>query len=225
MIGTLRTLFRAQAAEAEEALIDANGTTLLAQHIRDAKLNIKKGQQTCATLMARKNAEQKRLDALIAEIADREAQTRAALTAKQDDLADQIADRIIALEDHKAQSRAAITDLDQRIAKLREGLSSADRRISNLAADLRMARAGEQTRATMARITTGPEPCALNKAEDMAARVRGLNECQEDICSAMDELRSDPAGLNQRVKDAGLGDPTQNRRNAILSRLSSSSEV
>jgi len=225
MIGTLKTLFRAQAAEAEEALIDANGTTLLAQHIRDAKVNVKKGQQTCATLMARKSAEQKRLDALVTEIADREDQARAALAASQDDLAGEIADRIVALEDHKALSRAAIADLDQRIAKLRDGLSSADRRISNLAADLRMARAGEQTRATMAMIATGPETCALHKAEDMANRVRGLNECQEDICAAMDELRADPAGLNQRVKDAGLGDPNQNRRDAILSRLSSKTET
>ena len=225
MIRTLQTLFRATAAEAEEALIDANGTTLLAQHLRDAKENVKRGQQTCATLMARRTVETKRLESLTKEIEDREGQARAALAAGQDDLATEIADRIVTLEDHRSQAHAAIADLDQRIGKMRESLSSADRRIASLAADLRMARSGQQSRKAMARLSHGPEDCALHLAEDMAARVRGVNEVQEDICSAMDELRADPGGLDSRIKDAGFNTASSARRDAVLARLAQNSET
>lgn len=221
MIRTLQTLFRATAAEAEEALIDANGTTLLAQHLRDAKANVKVGQKTCATLMARRTAEERRFLSLIAEIAEREDQARAALAAGQDDLASDIADRIIALEDHKSTAQIAMTDLDQRIGKMREGLSSADRRITALAADLRMARSSAQSRKVMAQIGDCGDPCALHRAEDMAARVRGLEDNRDEICSAMEELRNDPGGLDARIDTADLNQASKARRAAVLARLSS----
>ncbi|MEM7056838.1 MAG: PspA/IM30 family protein [Pseudomonadota bacterium] len=225
MIRTLTTLFRARAADAEDALIDANGTTLLAQHLRDAKANVTKGQQTCAALMARKSAEEKRLQSLITEIEEREKSARDAIKAEETEPAAEIADRIIALEDHKDLALKAIADLEQRIAKIREGLSSAERRISTLAAELRMARSGAQSRKVMAQLSGGPDQCALHLAEDMAARVRGVNDAEEDICSAMDELRADPGGLDARIKGAGLTTESKSRRNALLARLSSDQQT
>lgn len=224
MITTLRTLFRASAAEAEEALIDANGTRLLAQHLRDARTDVEQSRRMCASLMARRSAEDRRIEKLTEEVARREEQVRAALAADQSDLATDIADRIVILEDQRAQARTACQDLDTRIASLRERLSDADRRIATLAADLRMARAGALDRAAAHRTADGVAPCALNEAEDMAARVRALDTTRDEICAAMTELRTDPAGIDARANSAGIGDPDNLRRKAILARLSSKSE-
>ena len=219
MISTLRTLFRASAAEAEEALVDANGTTLLAQHLRDARRDLGQSRQACAALMARKTAEERRIEAITEEITRREQQARDAMAAGQDDLAAAMADRIVILEDQRSQANASRSDLDTRIAGLRENLSEADRRIASVAGDLRAARAGSAARSAMSAVSPSCGPSALIQAEDMANRVRGLDQGRDDLCSAMHELREDPAGLDARMKDAGLGDPDQSRRKAILARL------
>lgn len=224
MITTLRTLFRASAAEAEEALIDANGARLLAQHLRDAQTDVDQSRRMCATLMARRSAETRRIENLTAEIGRREEQARAALAAGQTQLAADIADRIVVLEDQRSQAQTAVQDLNARISTLRNGLSEADRRIASLAGDLRMARSGALGRAAQHQTAEGITPCALNAAEEMAARVRALDTTRDEICSAMHELRTDPGGIDARAKEAGLADPDNLRRKAVLARLSTETE-
>ena len=87
MFGTLNTLFRAKAAEAEEDLIDRNAITLLAQHLRDAKVEIARSRAAIARLMARETERDRALDALSAKILRREAEAKAALEADDEALA------------------------------------------------------------------------------------------------------------------------------------------
>lgn len=220
MLNTLRTLMRARAAEAEEAVIDANGTTLLAQHLRDARADVERSRHACATLMARKASEARRVEEITAEIAKREPQARAALKADNERLAAEVADRIVVLEDQRAQGTEAIEKLDGRIEKLRTSLADADRKIAHLVGELKAARSGALSRRVMGQIN---EPCtgsALNQAEEMAQRVRGTEAWCEDKSAALSELRRDPAGLDDSLSKAGHPTPDEERRKAVLARLS-----
>ena len=221
MISTLRTLFRASAAEAEEAVIDANGKTLLAQHLRDAKHDVGRARQMCARLMAQKSAEERRIESLTQEIARREEQVHEALTADQGALAEDLADRIVALEDQRENAHRMSKDLDCRIDQLRGSLSQADRRIATLAADLRTARSRSMFDHALDRTADTPCMSSLDQAEEMAARVNDRSACTEDLRNAMTQLRTESDDLDARVAERGLNSQNDARRKAILARLKS----
>ncbi|MEM7211136.1 MAG: PspA/IM30 family protein, partial [Pseudomonadota bacterium] len=141
MIGTLRTLFRASVFEAEEAVIDANGPKLLAQHLRDAEADTQRARKVLASLLAREKAVSRGLEALAAERTRREDEARQALNAGDEALASDLAARVVFLEDETEAHRTEASDLARRIATLRDSLGTADRRIAALASELRAARA------------------------------------------------------------------------------------
>lgn len=220
MFATLRTLFRASAAEAEEAIIDANGPALLGQHLRDARADVERARRTVAILIAREKAEARRIEDLTGEIAGREDQARAALAADNRGLAEDIADHIAGLEDARERASRDRTALESRIAELRNSLAQAERRIAALAAELRAARAGQLCRAAATAARTGLAPNNLERAEAMAERVRETGMILDDQLAACRTIARDTgADLDDRALEAGLADRNGTRRAAILDRL------
>jgi phage shock protein A len=225
MFATLRTLFRAAEAEAEEAVIDANGTRLLAQHLRDAETGTRQARRALASLMARRTSEERLIEGLDEEIGRREEEVRSALNINKQNLASEIADRIVVLEEERARAEQTGRDLTRRIDTLRSSVSQADRRISVLASELRAARAGQLCRKVSDYISEGLHPTALERAEAMALRVRDSGQRIEDEMAAMAELRRDDGeDLDNRLKSAGVADRDGARRRAVLARIKSSSE-
>lgn len=226
MLSTLRTLFRASAFEAEEAIVEANGPKILGQHLRDAEADTQRARQVLAGLLARQKAVARTLDALMSEKARREDEVRQALEAEDDALASDLADRIVFLEDEVAASRTETEDLTKRIASLRISLSQADRRIASLASELRSARASAACRVAKTGLAEGMQPSSLDRAEAMASRVRESSQRIEDEIGAYTDLRKSTGNdLDARVDEAGLGTATSLRRDAILKRLKSKDET
>lgn len=220
MISTLRTLFRASAAEAEDALIDANGVRLLAQHLRDAEADIQRARHAIAALTARQKAASRRIETLEGEISRREGEARSALDADEAALADEIVERLVFLEDDKIRQQDAMRDLARRISDLRANLAKAERRIAVVAADLRTARASQVSRNAQGQMAQGVTTSALERAEQMAARVSATGRSIEDEMEALSTLHTDAnSDLDSRLRDAGISDPDGARKRAILSRL------
>lgn len=220
MFATLRTLFRAAEAEAEEAVIDANGTRLLAQHLRDAEAGTRQARRALASLMARRTSEERLIEGLEEEIVRREEEARSALALDEEDLASEIADRIVVLEEERARAEQTGRDLTRRIDSLRSSVSQADRRISMLASELRAARAGQLCRKVSVDISEDLHPSALERAEAMALRVRDSGQRIEDEMAAMAELRQgDGQDLDSRLKSAGVVDRDGARRRTVLARI------
>jgi len=142
MLETLRTLFRASRAETQEAMIKGNAVALLAQHLRDAKLDVERARRGLAALIARKVGEERKSRMLEEEIMRREEDARAAMNAGEDVLLHEIADHIAGLEERKAQNTYARTEFQHRIDVLRQTLKQAEHRMSILTDDLRLARTG-----------------------------------------------------------------------------------
>ena len=226
MLSTLRTLFRASAFEAEEAIIENNGPKILGQHLRDAEADTQRARKVLAGLLARQKAVGRGLEALTSEKTRREEEVRQVLEAEDESLATDLADRIVFLEDEIGASRTENDDLTKRIASLRISLSQADRRIASLASELRAARASAACRIAKTGLAEGMQQSSLERAEAMAARVRESSQRIEDEIGAYTDLRrSTDNDLDARVDEAGLGNSTTARRDAILKRLKSQSET
>ncbi len=225
MFATLRTLFRAAEAEVEEALVDANGTRLLAQHLRDAEGGTRQARRALAGLMAQQKAEDRRIAGLDGEIHRREQEASDALSAGEEVLAAEIADRIVSLEDQRTRAERARRDLGRRVDALRDNVSQADRRIGVLASELRAVRAGQTCRKAVADVSESLHPTALERAEAMALRVRDSGQRIEDEMAAMAELRGDAdVDLDGRLKEAGVADRDKARRRAVLARIKAARE-
>ena len=226
MIATLKTLFRASIFEAEEAVVDANGPQILGQHLRDAEADTQRARKVLASLLAREKAVARGLDGVATERARRETEARQALDAGDPDLAADLAARIVFLEDEERSCRDEASELARRISALRESLSQADRRIANLASELRAARASSACRVAKKGLAEGMHPSALERAEAMAFRVRESSQRIEDEISAYTDLRRTTGDdLDARVNDAGLSNSLAARRDEILARLKSRPET
>ena len=218
MLDTLRTLFRASRAETEDALIEANAIPLLAQHLRDAKVDVQRARQGLAALVARKAAEERQSVALGEEIARREEDARLAMDAGEEPLLHEIADRIAGLEDRRVQAGEAKAELQRRIASLRETLADAERRMAGLTDELRLARDQTMHRKATGTLQADVSTSALQKAEETARRMRVAGAQADDTAAALADMRPD-ADLDSRLRDAGVDSQANARRCAILDRL------
>ncbi|MEL6220656.1 MAG: PspA/IM30 family protein [Pseudomonadota bacterium] len=217
MFETLRTLFRARAAEAEQSVIRANGTTLLAQHLRDAEADLAAARRTLAGLIARMKAEDRRIEALTADIARRETSARSALSMGQRPLAEDIAARIASMEDERSRSEETRTEVDRRIGELRDLIREGETRTALVAAELRAARAGAASQAARAEI--GPVPGgALGKAEALMEQLREARATSDDTYAALAGLEHKD-DLDSRIEDAGIETERTARIDAVLTRL------
>jgi len=220
MFDTLRTLFRASRAETEEALIETNALTLLAQHLRDAKVDVEHARRGLAALIARKAGEERQARALDEEIVRREHDARAAMEKGEEALLHEIADRIAGLEDRKAQAAQARVELQARIDALRSTLRDAERRMASLTDELRLVRSRTLERRARGDIDPGVPGNALHKAEEMAERLRRSGAHADDAAAALADMRPD-ADLDTRLRDAGVDSRAAARRDAILTRIKS----
>ncbi|MEM8596506.1 MAG: PspA/IM30 family protein [Pseudomonadota bacterium] len=222
MLRTITTLIRARTAEAGEALEAAEGPTLLAQHLRDAEADLRRGRNALARLVAEEKAERRRAEAAIAEIARREAEASAALTASEERLAEDLATRIVTLEEARDRAEKAAEATARRIETLRTRLSEGERRLKALAADLRAARAARLDLGVRRRLDdVGRPSSALAEAEALSRRLSEGTQAAEDMADALATPADEAADLDTRLADAGIADDRARRRAAILDRLKS----
>lgn len=219
MLSTLSTLFRASRAEAEEALVDQTATTLLAQHLRDARTDLTVRKASTARLMARHSEISRKRDDLAERITKREEEVRKALAADDADLAEQIANDIIKLEDRRCATVTDCETLDAQISTAREGLDEAEARFTDLTEQLRRSR--DQTLTRRAHPGATPTPDPLRKAAEVAETMKARDARRADMDAAYQrlEMTAPEAILDDRIKAAGLNDDTSARRAALLKRI------
>jgi hypothetical protein len=108
MFKTNTTLFRAQVAEAEEAIFDANATRLWEQRIREANAAFEAGKRDLAMVLAEGSGERRLAAEIGTRIAEEEAAAVRALDAGNEAEAERLAERITGFSDNlKAHDPAA----------------------------------------------------------------------------------------------------------------------
>jgi phage shock protein A len=223
MFKVLTTLVRGAAAEAEEAVFEANAIRILEQQLRDAAVALEGSKRELACVMAHRDSEARAVEALEARIAELEASATAALAGNRDDLAEEAATVIAANEDERAERAAAVERLDIDILRLRQLADDGRRRLADLRRGLEMARAQEALRRAGANgrraLATGAG--ALREAEATLKRIHETHVKEEDIAAAAEALDRAGTGrdLDQRLAEAGFGPRRKTDPSEVLARL------
>lgn len=219
MLSTLSTLFRAGRAEAEEALVDHNATTLLALHLREARTDLTARKAATARLMARETETARRRNDLGIRITRREDEARKALAAGDENLAEDIANDILKLEDKRSVLVSDGEALATQVAAAREALDEAEGRFAELTEQLRRSR--DQSLSRRATAPGAPPPDPLRRAAEVAETMKARDSRRADMDAAYQrlEVTAPEAALDERIKKSGLNDDTTARRTALLKRI------
>src|SRR5262245_47408063 len=141
------TLVRGAAAAAEEQLTDRHALLILDQHIRDAAAGVDRSKRALAIAIAQDDAEAKRLEKTLSQIADLEKRAIAALEGGREDLAGEAAEAIALLEADRDALREARATFASEIARMKRTVSDASRRLTELERGRRIAPAADDGRA------------------------------------------------------------------------------
>jgi phage shock protein A len=221
MLKTVFTLIRGSVAAAEEELADRSALLVLDQQIRDSAAAIERGKRALALAIAQDEAEGKRLDSTNARIADLEERAVAALAAGRDDLAGEGAEAIAVLEADRDAIREARVAYGGEIARLRNSVNGASRRLTELERGRRIAQAAEAVR----RLRTGPADMAgsatLAEAEATLRRLRTRQAEEAATDAALRALDGEtaPVSVADKLEAAGFGKRTRPTAETVLERL------
>ncbi len=226
MLKLLITLARGKAATAGEALADREALLLLDQQLRDSGAALGRARHALAFATAQDAQEARRSETVAAQLADLESRARQALAAGRDDLATEAAEAIAALELERDAGHAARAAFAAEIGRLRRVVADAGSRLAAVERGRRVARAAEavrrlrQDRAGSARVSEN----TLDEAEATLARLRAQQEEHATALDALDRLDAEraPAGIAERMGDAGFGKPTRPTAASVLARLRTS---
>lgn len=223
MLKVLSTLIRGAAAEAEEAVFEANAIRVLEQQLRDAAVSLEHAKRELACAMAHRASEARAVEALVARVAELEESGAAAIAGKRDDLAEETATVIAATEDELAERRKAVERLDVEILRLRQLADDGRRRLNDLRRGLEMARAEEALKRAGANgrraLATGSG--ALREAEATLKRIRASHTKSDDLAAALDTLdqASQEKDLDRRLAEAGFGPSLKTKPADVMARL------
>ena len=219
MFKTLSTLFRATAAEAEEALFDANAIRLLEQRLREANLAFEAMKRDLAMVLAEETGEARAVAAIGERLVKQEAEARTALAAGRDDEALDIADRIASLEDERAGHDDARQRCGEAARRIRAGLDDNARLLAELKRGLTTARAAAATarsrdRAARHRLV-GED--AFREARITLERVRSRQIEDQDFSDALGKVERDIASRSGAA--SAFTDRPRTSAKAVLERL------
>ncbi len=223
MFKTVVTLLRGRVFETEERLADRHALSLLDQQMRDSALTTDRARKALAIAIAQDKAEETKLAATRAQIAELEARAVEALKAGREDLARKAADNIAALEGDAQAAEKARTLFSVEIDKLQRHVRDQSARLAELERGRRIARAAQAVRVAR-RGRVEEAPCLQSTLSEAEATLARLREQQADVCAAetaLDALDAEPAAesLNETLADAGFGPPMKPRACDVLARL------
>ena len=223
MFATLRVLFDGERARAEDRLKDTYAVELIEQRIREAESNLSAAKLTLASLIQRKRSEERLAETLGTRIKTLEGRAREALKAKREELAKEAAQSIADMENERQVRRNTIERLESRIGQLQGSVEAAHRRIIDLRQGAITARAVRREQAIQKRLNrTVASTSAADEAEALIKRVVDQDDPfeQSEILRGIDRQLSGESA-DEKLADAGFGDPTKVTAKSVLDRLKS----
>ncbi|NTF44946.1 PspA/IM30 family protein [Rhizobium rhizogenes] len=223
MFNVILTLIRGRAHDAEQAFIDRNAVSLLAQQIRDAASAIQSARRAVAIAVAQNEQEKSQHAAIAGRIADLETRAVAALQKGSEELARQAAETIAQLEAERDASEKAQAQFTQTIDKLKATVRASEARLQELQRGERLARATEQTQKLSAACEDNSGLATLDDAEETLARLRAYQDRCQIAASAMKEMdaASRQTVIIEKLANAGFGAPLGPSADDVLARLRS----
>jgi phage shock protein A len=222
MFKLISILLRGRAHDAEQAFADRNAVPLLAQQIRDAAQSIQSARRSVAVAIAQNEQERVQHTAIVARIADLENRASAALAKGNEGLAREAAEAIAYLEAERDASEKAQSQFTGAIDKLKAIVRASEARLQELQRGERLARATQEAQ-KLDVVVAGPGLATLDDAEETLARLRLRQSQNELTAAALKDMEGAirPAGIIEKLANAGFGAPLRSSADDVLARLKS----
>jgi phage shock protein A len=213
MFKQIVTLFRGQAFEAQEAVVDGYALTILRQQIRDCAGAVTATRRAVAIAIVQ-------CVKIKARIADLETRTLQALELNKQELAHEAAETIAILEMERDSSLAAQSNFSREISRLKGILRASETRLKDIERGQRIAAVTERTQ-HLREQGAGSTQNALRDAEATLSRLQIRQrqiDVTEEVMAEMDKS-SDPSALSEKLAAAGCGAPLKTGADDVLKRL------
>ncbi|MBX5165304.1 MULTISPECIES: PspA/IM30 family protein [unclassified Rhizobium] len=222
MFKLISILLRGRAHDAEQAFADRHAVPLLSQQIRDAAQQIQSARRSVAVAIAQNEQEKAQHATIVARIADLEIRACAALTKGNDGLAREAAEAIAFLEAERDASEQAQAQFTTSIDKLKAIVRASEARLQALQRGERLARATQEAQ-KLDVVVAGPGLATLDDAEETLARLRIRQSQNELTAAALKEMEGSirPAGIIEKLANAGCGPALHSTADDVLARLKS----
>ncbi len=222
MFKLISILLRGRAHDAEQAFADCHAVPLLAQQIRDAAQSIQSARRSVAVAIAQNEQEKGQHAAIVARIADLENRASAALAKGNEALAREAAEAIAYLEAERDASEKAQAQFTSSIDKLKAIVRASEARLQELQRGERLARATQEAQ-KLDVVVAGPGLATLDDAEETLARLRLRQSQNELTAAALKDMEGAirPAGIIEKLANAGCGAPLRSSADDVLARLKS----
>ncbi|AUW41176.1 PspA/IM30 family protein [Rhizobium leguminosarum] len=222
MFKLISILLRGRAHDAEQALADCHAVPLLSQQIRDAAQSIQSARRSVAVAIAQNEQEKGQHATIVARIADLEVRASAALTKGNEGLAREAAEAIAYLEAERDASEKAQSQFTSAIDKLKGIVRASEARLQELQRGERLARATQEAQ-KLDVVVAGPGFATLDDAEETLARLRLRQSQNELTAAALKDMEGAirPAGIIEKLANAGFGAPLRSSADDVLARLKS----
>jgi phage shock protein A len=222
MFKLISILLRGRAHDAEQAFADRNAVPLLAQQIRDAAQSIQSARRSVAVAIAQNEQEKVQHAAIVARIDDLENRASAALAKGNEGLAREAAEAIAYLEAERDASEKAQAQFTTSIDKLKAIVRASEARLQELQRGERLARATQEAQ-KLDVVVAGPGLATLDDAEETLARLRLRQSQNELTAAALKDMEGAirPAGIIEKLANAGCGAPLRSSADDVLARLKS----
>ncbi|CAN7222982.1 PspA/IM30 family protein [Rhizobium leguminosarum] len=222
MFKLISILLRGRAHDAEQAFADRHAVPLLSQQIRDAAQSIQSARRSVAVAIAQNEQEKGQHATIVARIDDLEIRASAALTKGNEGLAREAAEAIAYLEAERDASEKAQSQFTSAIDKLKGIVRASEARLQELQRGERLARATQEAQ-KLDVVVAGPGLATLDDAEETLARLRLRQSQNELTAAALKDMEGAirPAGIIEKLANAGFGAPLRSSADDVLARLKS----
>jgi phage shock protein A len=218
----IMTAVRGGAREMGELVVDANGTRIFEQEIKDAQAHLQKAKHDLTDVMAKQMQASRQVKTLQGEIAEHEAYVTQALDKGDENLALEIAEKISQLEVDLAEQQQVHDTFANHVTRLKVLVKKTERQIKDYERQLSMVKTTESVQKASAAITDNfsSSNSKILSAKDSLDRIKKRQQDNFDRLAAAEALESENSdkSLSDKMKAAGIGEETTNA-SSVLDRI------
>ena len=217
------TAVRGGAREVGEFVVDANGTRIFEQEIKDAETHLRKAKQDLTEVMAKQMQAGRKVASTKSEISEHEGYAGQALEKNNEELALEIAEKIDQLEIDLGEQETVHKSFSGHVTRLKDLVKKSERQLKDYERQLSMVKTTESVQKASAAITDNfaSSNSKMISAKDSLERIKQRQQNTFDRLAAAEQLESENSdkSLEERMKAAGIGDSNEQSANSVLDRI------
>lgn len=226
-MGILKSLFtlgKSMISQAEASIEEAQGVRILEQHIRDAKTELNKANQSRVELLARVKLSNDKLYDLRERKASLEKRALEALNKKVDAaLINEVAEEIARLENLITAEEQVLANLEASRDGVERAVTATGQRISQFEQQLEVVKATEAMQRAQQAVTTSTVGASSNvsTAAESLKRIQtrqAERQARLDAAAQLEKV-ADGRDLDERLAEVGIGGSNKSSAQDVLARL------